>query len=430
MRASSGSSTAPGGSSTASPDVEILLADELAEAVAASDPRGDLTRSIAIPVVADRPRARAGAWYEMVPRSQGTVPGQHGTFDDCIARLPDIAALGFDVVYLTPIHPIGMTNRKGKNNSLKAGARRSGQPLRDRELAGRPRRGASRARHARRLPPLRRRLPRPRHGGGARLRHPMLAGSSLAEAASGMVQAPSRRLDQIRREPAEEIRGHRQSGFLLRRPHRAVAGAARRHPVLGAAGRPHLPRRQSAHQAVPVLGMADPRGAGARPERAVPVGGVFAAEDHEGARQARLLAVLQLFHLAHAQGRTAGVSQRDHALSRARLLPAEFLRQHARHPAGASAEGRAVDVQVARGAGGDAVVELRHLQRLRAPRARADSRPRGVSQLRQIRDQGPRLGQAGQHQGLTSAASTGCGARTRPCCRPAICVSRRSTTAR
>jgi starch synthase (maltosyl-transferring) len=64
----------------------------------------------------------------MVPRSQGTVPGRHGTFDDCIARLPEIAALGFDVVYLTPIHPIGMTNRKGKNNSLKAGPDDPGSP--------------------------------------------------------------------------------------------------------------------------------------------------------------------------------------------------------------------------------------------------------------------------------------------------------------
>ena len=183
--------------------------------------------------VVDRPRARAGAWYEMVPRSQGTVPGQHGTFDDCIARLPEIAALGFDVVYLTPIHPIGMTNRKGSNNSLKAGAGRSRQSLRDRQLAGRPRRRASRARHARRLPPLRRCLPQARHGGGARLRDPVLAGSSLAEGASGLVQAPAGRLDPLRGKPAEEIRGHRQSGFLLRRPHRAVAGAARRHPVLG-----------------------------------------------------------------------------------------------------------------------------------------------------------------------------------------------------
>ncbi len=111
---------------------------------------------------------------------------------------------------------------------------RSRQPLRHRKLAGRPRRGASRARHARRFPPLRRCLPRPRHGGGARLRHPVLARSSVAQAASGLVQAAARRLDPLRRESAEEIRGHRQSGFLLRRPHRAVAGAARRHPVLGA----------------------------------------------------------------------------------------------------------------------------------------------------------------------------------------------------
>src|SRR5580692_7444724 len=71
--------------------------------------------------MADRPRARAGAWYEMVPRSQGRTPGRHGTFDDCIARLPDVAAMGFDVVYLTPIHPIGSTNRKGRNNALRAG---------------------------------------------------------------------------------------------------------------------------------------------------------------------------------------------------------------------------------------------------------------------------------------------------------------------
>jgi starch synthase (maltosyl-transferring) len=71
------------------------------------------------PVVVDRPRARAGAWYEMVPRSQGTVRGRHGTFDDCIARVPEIAELGFDVLYLTPIHPIGSTGRKGRNNSLK-----------------------------------------------------------------------------------------------------------------------------------------------------------------------------------------------------------------------------------------------------------------------------------------------------------------------
>jgi glycosidase len=50
------------------------------------------------------PIARASAWYEMMPRSQSAVFGKHGTFDDCINRLPDIAAMGFDVLYLTPIH--------------------------------------------------------------------------------------------------------------------------------------------------------------------------------------------------------------------------------------------------------------------------------------------------------------------------------------
>jgi starch synthase (maltosyl-transferring) len=99
--------------------LDPLLLDDVA-AAAASDQQTDLTRSATMPLVADRPLARAGAWYEMVPRSQGSVPGRHGTLDDCIARLPEIASLGFDVVYLTPIHPIGHTNRKGRNNALTA----------------------------------------------------------------------------------------------------------------------------------------------------------------------------------------------------------------------------------------------------------------------------------------------------------------------
>ena len=71
-----------------------LLTDELKQAMAESQSRPDLTRSPLFPLVIDRPRARNGAWYEMVPRSQGTMPGRHGTFADCIARLPDIARWG------------------------------------------------------------------------------------------------------------------------------------------------------------------------------------------------------------------------------------------------------------------------------------------------------------------------------------------------
>jgi len=101
-------------------ETEPLRSPKLREAMAEAQPRPDLTRSALLPLMIDRERARNGAWYEMIPRSQSKVPGQHGTFRDCIARLPEIAAMGFDVLYFTPIHPIGETNRKGKNNSLTA----------------------------------------------------------------------------------------------------------------------------------------------------------------------------------------------------------------------------------------------------------------------------------------------------------------------
>lgn len=101
-------------------DAAQLLSSDLKAAMAESQLRPDLTRSQLFPFVADRPEARCGAWYEMVPRSQSKVPGQHGTFNDCIARLPEIAEMGFDVVCFTPIHPIGKTNRKGRNNAVTA----------------------------------------------------------------------------------------------------------------------------------------------------------------------------------------------------------------------------------------------------------------------------------------------------------------------
>ena len=68
-------------------------------------------------VEVDREKAGFSAWYEMFPRSCGPEAGQHGTFQDCIKRLPYVAAMGFDVLYLPPIHPIGRKNRKGKNNT-------------------------------------------------------------------------------------------------------------------------------------------------------------------------------------------------------------------------------------------------------------------------------------------------------------------------
>lgn len=96
---------------------ELLLPAPIGELMARTSPRLDATRfPRELEVVVDREKARFAAWYEMFPRSQGRASGKSASFEDCIARLPQIADLGFDVVYLPPIHPIGQVNRKGKNN--------------------------------------------------------------------------------------------------------------------------------------------------------------------------------------------------------------------------------------------------------------------------------------------------------------------------
>ena len=82
----------------------------------------------ALPLVVDRERARYGAWYELFPRSTAADPKQHGTFLTCEQWLPYIAELGFDVLYLPPIHPIGREKRKGRNNALAAGPADPGSP--------------------------------------------------------------------------------------------------------------------------------------------------------------------------------------------------------------------------------------------------------------------------------------------------------------
>jgi starch synthase (maltosyl-transferring) len=79
-------------------------------------------------VLVDPPRAAFGAWYELFPRSTATERGAHGTFDDVIARLPYVEKLGFDVLYLPPIHPIGHERRKGPNNAPSRGAGDPGSP--------------------------------------------------------------------------------------------------------------------------------------------------------------------------------------------------------------------------------------------------------------------------------------------------------------
>lgn len=87
--------------------------------------------SVAYPslqVYVDRHKALFSTWYEFFPRSASQEPGKHGTFKDCIRLLPRVAAMGFDVLYFPPVHPIGEVNRKGKNNATTAQPNDVGSP--------------------------------------------------------------------------------------------------------------------------------------------------------------------------------------------------------------------------------------------------------------------------------------------------------------
>ncbi|MBV9538851.1 MAG: DUF3416 domain-containing protein, partial [Acidisphaera sp.] len=110
-------------------EIAILLAADTTTLMAAADQRPRATTTATeYPIEADRREAEFASWYEIFPRSMSDDPARHGTFDDVIRHLPRIRDMGFDVLYFPPIHPIGQTNRKGRNNALKAGPDDPGSP--------------------------------------------------------------------------------------------------------------------------------------------------------------------------------------------------------------------------------------------------------------------------------------------------------------
>ena len=382
-------------------DAAPLLTAELKDAMAESQLRPDLTRSQLFPFVADRPRARNGAWYEMVPRSQGKMPGQHGTFRDCIARLPDVAAMGFDVVYLTPIHPIGKTNRKGRNNAVTAAEGDPGSPyaigaaegghdavhpelgtLEDfREL----RRGlqSSTAWRSRSISPCNARRIIP---GSRSIRNGSSAGRT-ARCAMRKIRRRNTRTSSTRTSRRED------AGALWNALRDVVLFWIDQGVKIFRVDNPHTKPFPFWEWLIHEVQLRHPDV-------------IFLAEAFTRPKLMKGLAKLGFtqsytyFTWRTQQVGAGAISDRTDGLSRARLLPPEFLRQHARYPALSSAERRDLDVQVPRRAGRDAVRHLRHLQRLRTAGARADPGPRGISRFRKIRDQGAGLGQAGQYQAL------------------------------
>lgn len=97
--------------------LKTVLEQEVADLMRRhADQPWPITYDKELAVVVDRDKAGFSAWYELFPRSCTSDPRRHGTFKDCEARLPYVAGMGFDVLYLPPIHPIGRTFRKSKNN--------------------------------------------------------------------------------------------------------------------------------------------------------------------------------------------------------------------------------------------------------------------------------------------------------------------------
>ncbi|CAA9497931.1 MAG: GH13_3 / GH13 / GH13_36, partial [uncultured Solirubrobacteraceae bacterium] len=268
-------------------------------------------------------------------------------------------------------------------------SRRSRLAVGDRRARGRPRCRPSRARHGRRRPPPRRHGARAGHRHRPGLRDPVLGRPPVADRAPGVVPPPPRRDAQVRREPAQALPGHLQRQLGLAVVGRALAGAAAHRPLLGRLRDQGLPRRQPAHQAAAVLGVADPRGPRRRPRRRLPRRGLHQAHGDAGAGQARLLAVLHVLHVEELALGAHRVPDRAGDVGRAGVLPPQLLRQHARHPPRVPAARRSAGVHRAAGPGRDAEPVLRHLLGLRELRERAGA-PRlgGVHGLREVRGQG------------------------------------------
>jgi starch synthase (maltosyl-transferring) len=111
------------------PYYDYPFSDDIPELVARYPDQTFATRyEPELPLWVDRGRARFSAWYELFPRSASPVSGQHGTFADVERHLPEIAAMGFDILYMSPIHPIGRAFRKGPNNSTNSGPDDPGSP--------------------------------------------------------------------------------------------------------------------------------------------------------------------------------------------------------------------------------------------------------------------------------------------------------------
>ena len=205
--------------------VESLTVEE-GLAAAAGDRSEQTASDETLEILVDSERASFGSWYELFPRSWGGFAGVE-------KLLPEFAKLGFDVLYLPPVHPIGLTHRKGRNNAPTARRSDPGSPWAIGGEAGGHMALQPRARQRGGLRPPDRARRRGRHLHRARPRAQLLARPSLAARASRLVPPPARRHAQVRREPAQALPGHLQHQLRHRGLARALDRAPRGRAALG-----------------------------------------------------------------------------------------------------------------------------------------------------------------------------------------------------
>ena len=338
--------------------LQAFTAPTTAKAVAASGERPFEARSQPIMLDVERPQAAFASWYELFPRSQSGDPARHGTFSDVIARLPDIRQMGFDVLYFPPIHPIGRKNRKGRNNTLTPTPDDPGSPYAI---------GSEEGGHDKIHPELGtladfRKLVASAKENGMEIAldfaiqcapdHPWLREHPdwfrwRPDGTVKYAENPPKKYQDI---VNVDFYGGDQPGLW--------AAIARRRSVLGRRGRAHRSRRQSAHQAVAVLALDDRGGPRALSRCHLSVRSVHTSEGDVPARQGRLLAVLQLLHLAQYETGADRISHRtDHHRGEG-VLPAELLRQYAGHQSLFPADVGTPGLPDPRGAGGNALRPL------------------------------------------------------------------------
>ena len=346
--------------------MDLVLADSVSDLMRRTGPRAGLTQyRHELEIVCDRVRARYGAWYEMFWRSQGTNPTRGATIDECIARLPYIKDLAFDVVYIVPHHPIGETNRKGRNNSLRAEPGDPGSPYAI---------GSKDGGHTDVNPDWGtladfRRFVEEVHGHGLEVAidfaiqcspdHPWIKDHHdwfkwRPDGSIKFAENPPKKYEDIVNVEFYDADGTTHKPDLWIELRDVVQFWVDQ-------GHQDLPCRQPAHQAAAVLGVDDPGYSGSAPRRDFSVGSLHPTETDEGTGEAGFHPVLQLFHLAHRQGRDAGVSGGADPGAGQGVHARELLRQHAGHPAVPPANRRAPGLYAAVDPRRHAQQHLRHL---------------------------------------------------------------------